>query len=514
MYNAISPLLFSRTGSQFTLTDAKDVSDRTLVLAGLVDQTDMEGLNLDRIQLDVSEEFFANVQEFQELPEIERESIKRVFELMTRDPTFHKQAFSGKDCVDWMIGHHIATSRAHAIQLSSYLLLSSRMWWDQIDWQTKWSFSDSDSTMYVLKQSDWEMNDLVAAAEASVHCQDFSGWLGCRLGPLETDFRSWFCVLRPDTKTMQLFESIESHVPEQILQIQGADGSMQLDDGEGYASVLLKKNDQFLLQLRFQATESTGLYPWLVGLLAAGVCVTTVSSQEARTDASPPLLYCMTRGAFLEGLTKFKCRTLYSNVFFDFQVPYTSSAMRSHNPYRGDPTGCPTSSVYQHITLHSLMTANVSVLRDAKYQAQVELLRDEKLSEEKRMLLRMILESHGSATSKSTSPLRKTKQISSTAPRTRNTTSAGNKSAPQIHQVEEGHFVVDNLSQAFCTDPDCDTLRSMLMALQSLSWRRFDVIFDGILAHERIIGKRANLYSPCDTGLDVVCHIVDTILLA
>ncbi|KAJ0409272.1 hypothetical protein P43SY_006769 [Pythium insidiosum] len=72
--------------------------------------------------------------------------------------------------------------------------------------------------------------------------------------------------------------------------------------------------------------------------------------------------------------------------------------------------------------------------------------------------------------------------------------------------------LLDHLHEAFQTDEERDALRGMLLSLQSVGWRRIDVLFDNVIAHEKIIAKRANPNKPLHGGLDVVHHVMDTFL--
>ncbi|GLE03185.1 hypothetical protein PINS_up012064 [Pythium insidiosum] len=72
--------------------------------------------------------------------------------------------------------------------------------------------------------------------------------------------------------------------------------------------------------------------------------------------------------------------------------------------------------------------------------------------------------------------------------------------------------LLDHVHEAFQTDEERDALRGMLLSLQSLGWRRIDVLFDNVIAHEKIIAKRANPNKPLHGGLDVVHHVMDTFL--
>jgi len=84
-----------------------------------------------------------------------------------------------------------------------------------------------------------------------------------------------------------------------------------------------------LCVLRIPESDVSRDWRWLVALSNAsfGVrCLTSATNgkeDEPRESAAPPLLSCLTRGQFMQALQMFKVRTLYSNIFFDMQVPYT-----------------------------------------------------------------------------------------------------------------------------------------------------------------------------------------------
>jgi pimeloyl-ACP methyl ester carboxylesterase len=58
------------------------------------------------------------------------------------------------------------------------------------------------------------------------------------------------------------------------------------------------------------------------------------STKELTLYDDDPLLVRMTEPAFLSALALFQRRVLYANIFNDFQVPYTTAALRYRNPYR------------------------------------------------------------------------------------------------------------------------------------------------------------------------------------
>ena len=74
-------------------------------------------------------------------------------------------------------------------------------------------------------------------------------------------------------------------------------------------------------------------------------------------------------------------------------------------------------------------------------------------------------------------------------------------------------ILVDSPEDAFTSDPLRDALRGMLMNIQSIKWQRIDVLFESMLAHERVIAKRSDEVPPNESGVDIAHHIADTLLL-
>jgi hypothetical protein len=72
-----------------------------------------------------------------------------------------------------------------------------------------------------------------------------------------------------------------------------------------------------------------------------------------------------------------------------------------------------------------------------------------------------------------------------------------------VHKLEKEIF--DNL---FINDSKGDHLRSILYSLQTLSWRRYDVLFDNWLSHTHVVMKSKWINS---VGVDVIQHIVDNL---
>ncbi|KAF0690506.1 Aste57867_18096 [Aphanomyces stellatus] len=225
-------------------------------------------------------------------------------------------------------------------------------------------------------------------------------------------------------------------------------------------------------------------------------------------NISPPhnqyLLQCLCQGAFLYGLHSFKRRAVYSNVFFDLQAPYSCSAFRSYNPYRNNVVACTPSTLYPHITLHSFV--NSTVVRE------IHLITLEQEEPKPKNWF------HGLADlPASIFPVNKTGTSSSYRISCLNATSMRIDSPLPLqsrlfHVVsrDSEQIIVDNPEDAFSTDSLRDVLRGMLMNMQCLSWERIDVLFESMLAHERIVAKRGNEVPINESGIDVVYHIADT----
>ncbi|KAE8997911.1 hypothetical protein PR003_g11526 [Phytophthora rubi] len=290
---------------------------------------------------------------------------------------------------------------------------------------------------------------------------------------------------------------------------------------------------------------------WLVALsnTSFGVrCVTTGESAKKRKHGeptAPPLLSCLTRGQFMQALQMFKARTLYSSIFFDMQVPYTCAAVRAFNPYRLSGREFLMSPIYTHIAFDSLKSARK--LRDTiplkikrlalKYMtphhtAAASLSNDEEHPSSGQDVEESGLSNTSSTPSSSRStrrhasdPGRKTSSHSSDSGRHRHHFHGRHRgktvgSAPSKHSAGtrpepfvEGDVILDQLPYGFTADVEQDELRGMLLSVQSVGWRRIDVLFGGIFSHEHIIAKRANPDKPLDSGIDVVHHVMDTFLL-
>ncbi|CAH0481968.1 unnamed protein product [Peronospora belbahrii] len=311
-----------------------------------------------------------------------------------------------------------------------------------------------------------------------------------------------------------------------------------------------KSTDSRLCVLRILEDNIHRDWKWLVALSNAcfGVrCLATTESTNAlkqQTSAIPPLLSCLTRGQFMQALQMFKVRTLYSNIFFDMQVPYTCAAVRAFNPYRSGLKKPLMSPMYPHIALDSLKSAEklretipFKVKRLAmKHQAYKRAAQVSTLDPEEQPHSDHDVE--GSNIRSGTSNQSSSHDNRHASGSRRHSTSASCDSGRRRHLFHDrrrgnsacstpshcstgsrpvpfvdGDVILDQLPYAFKADTEQDELRGMLLSVQSLGWRRIDVLFGGVMAHEHIIAKRANLNKPFDSGVDIVHHIMDTFLL-
>lgn len=284
---------------------------------------------------------------------------------------------------------------------------------------------------------------------------------------------------------------------------------------------------------RWHSTSSgscqISLEQWILGLSIAGCVCHGITSNDDDDDPHQPLLVSLTQGSFVQALRLFQSRSCYANVFRDFQVHYSTSAVRSFNPYRGCPTGCPTSSIYSHLSLTSLPEAHVKRQtyrhadmkvheeknprnrqqthgrhrKQGRQEILLERLRRSVIQQSRKQMMMHDDDEHAMTmpnTLSRSSSRTKPKALSITLPNTNGD-----------HQ-----YLMDPIQEAFGSISSLTqrrNMRSMLVSLQSLSWRRMDVVFHrGVMSHEKIIAKRANLYPPQESGIDIPVHVADTFL--
>ncbi|GMF58528.1 unnamed protein product [Phytophthora fragariaefolia] len=288
---------------------------------------------------------------------------------------------------------------------------------------------------------------------------------------------------------------------------------------------------------------------WLVALSNTSFGVRCVTSGECtkkkkhNESTSPPLLSCLARGQFMQALQMFKARTLYSSIFFDMQVPYTCAAVRAFNPYRQSGKEFLMSPIYTHIAFDSLKGARK--LRDTiplkvkrlalKYMTPNHAALASPSNGQEQSSSGQDVEGSGVSNTSSTPSSRSNRRHASD-PGTKSSSNSSDSSRHRHHfsrrrgktigstssrhftsnrpePFVEGDVIVDQLPYAFTADVEQDELRGMLLSVQSVGWRRIDVLFGGIFSHEHIIAKRADPDKPLDSGVDVVHHVMDTFLL-
>jgi len=198
-----------------------------------------------------------------------------------------------------------------------------------------------------------------------------------------------------------------------------------------------------------------------------------------------------TQECFLIPLKKFKRRVLYSNVKWDFQVPYTTSAIRYRNPYksRGKPDPEP---VIKDKDGKCFPIAKIPRTASTKPHSMLRDFTDWSLTHWSK---RMHWESssvveHGVIRSIVKQP-ELVKDIVAE--------SMLHQMSPEPRSFEE----------AFQKDKMREKLREMMFNLDARlgDWERYDCSFLGWFAHEQIIGKRGFL-----PGKSVVVHFYDQIL--
>jgi hypothetical protein len=292
--------------------------------------------------------------------------------------------------------------------------------------------------------------------------------------------------------------------------------------------------------------------------------------------SAPSVLSCLTRGQFIQALQLFRNRSVYASIFNDMQVPYSCGAIRAFNPYRTelDSSEATRSPYYHHIVMRSIYNAPLlrdTLPEDVKDRAD----RDSPPSSDvgaRFSLVKMLSERstsrrrHSSAASYqqsfstffsnltgSHSGQTRASLATSTVPPPVSTSASsrvqesGSRSAPshslpvattattsaevdtdsdsnhslenaladgkRMAPFEDGSLLLDHADLAFSNDELRDTLRGMMLSLQSVGWRRIDVHFHSPLAHMKIIAMTANPSKPMTKGLDVVHHVMDTFLL-
>ncbi|EQC30088.1 hypothetical protein SDRG_12149 [Saprolegnia diclina VS20] len=246
-----------------------------------------------------------------------------------------------------------------------------------------------------------------------------------------------------------------------------------------------------------------------------------VRASLVRVASAPSLLQCLSQGAFLFGLASFRRRALYSNIFFDIQVPFAVGSIRSFNPYQNNAISCATSPLYPHLTLHSL--ANAPLQRDtlpSQRWADMDIYPVLSPMPKGRFdgwgnIGQYLFQANKSTPSTPSATSSQSHGSDLLSPSSSPLSPSGLLAGRHVTVVskDSAHVLVDSPEDAFVHDPLRDILRGMLVSLQALPYERADVLFDGVLGHERIIAKRHTAFSPSESGVDVVHHVADTLLL-
>ncbi|KAL7681190.1 putative alpha/Beta hydrolase [Plasmopara halstedii] len=338
-------------------------------------------------------------------------------------------------------------------------------------------------------------------------------------------------------------------------------GAFDKFDGENNFDVLIRWSTEsnsdtvdtvktYTCVLRIPEKDMQRDWKWLVVFSNASFGVRCLTATNCPDEAKagkpsvPPLLSCLTRGHFNQALQLFKARTLYSSIFFDMQVPYTCAAVRAFNPYRLSAKKVRLSPTYTHIVHNSLKVAHK--LRDTippkiqrlamecKKLKRAAVFSPSNEDEQKRNateaedsdigITSSLGSSGGTSCSasdferKSTSSLKGTDRHKDLDHSRRRGYTMGSKplQRQEVSRPEpfiEDDVIVDQLPYAFTSDAEQDELRGMLLSVQSVGWRRIDVLFGGVMSHEHIIAKRADLKKPLESGIDVVHHVMDTFMV-
>lgn len=339
----------------------------------------------------------------------------------------------------------------------------------------------------------------------------------------DSDFTPTFCELR--NRVLSFYETAEQAKRLATIELQQAEVILVLPDKPNPSShwdiivslpiVADCSAIHVACTLRLHVNELTMQWKWVTALSNATFglrCVTrsSLSTQGLSSSTKPPLIACLARGQFIQALQLFRVRTLYSTVYNDHQVPYSCGAIRAFNPYRheSDPAALCTSPYYDHIIERSVWQA--PLLRDT-------LPLDAKVNATRKSTAKF-LQSRERDADGATSSVMETSAVSASSP-TPSFASIfwGSGDIPVVRSApfSESHLLLDRVDDAFSNDEARDTLRGLLVSMQSVGWRRLDANLDSVLAHEMIIAKRADVANaPLEWGLDILHHLLDSFLLA
>lgn len=285
------------------------------------------------------------------------------------------------------------------------------------------------------------------------------------------------------------------------------------------------------------------------------------SFQDPATGERIPILYAMgSRKEFLAPLCRFQRRALYSNIKWDFQVPYPTTAIRHRNPYStrlfsmftgsdGDDSTVtsasnsnsspssplfsssgPSSSISNSEALESSENSGSAIFargarppsaseKTSKLMANFTTWSLEHVDKRRywhsaRTVEQGLIEAHDHASS-TAAPHDKYEGIDTNHEEQESNSQQDicenpTKRAKTADRSENAIIPCPtSLETAFQRDAKRDLLREMLFGLDVSvgGWERYDVSFLGVLAHEQIIYKRKML-----PGRSVVYHFYKHIL--
>ncbi|CCI45074.1 unnamed protein product [Albugo candida] len=241
--------------------------------------------------------------------------------------------------------------------------------------------------------------------------------------------------------------------------------------------------------------------------------------RKLRSDQkdAEPLLSCLTRGRFLQALSLFARRHVYANVFYDMQVPFSCASIRAYNPYRlRSENDIVTSTTYPHLTQESIdqadLTVTLSSFHPQRPQSNTRFWNESSIFQRKKWNIFHVAPNRERLGLESVTKSERSVTLGHRGTFATVRDSVMKRSEPMIDRTNR-HIVLDHVHEAFRTDPQCDLLRGMLISLQSIGWVRLDALFRSILAHEKIIAKRADSSKSDTSGVDIVHHIIDTFLV-
>jgi len=257
-----------------------------------------------------------------------------------------------------------------------------------------------------------------------------------------------------------------------------------------------------------------------LGLVDSG---TVQETNDNETNGGIPLLREMVEYPFIKSLKRFRKRALYTNTKYDFQVPYSTSAIRHSNPYktRGTPEA----------------DDNINSDEEEEHEEEEQ---GEAQSRKRRRT------NSGSVGCRWKAPVTASTKLSLDVPNftqwsldnvdlrknwetaqhlehgvipltsdanTKKRTREPDEFESEISELEEPEDLIahsDYLEKAFRRDSRRDHLRSILLSLDIGvgGWERYDVAFNTVMSHEQIIYKRSFL-----PGRSVVEHFVKSVLV-